>query len=578
MDQYLEERGVDPAYARNSGHRAVEETVAKAMKLFPAQAGILIPYFDPSTGQRIDTVRIRYFDPPTIDGKVRRFTQPKKTGDSGVEAYFDPQQDWKPVLSSPKTDLYITEGEVKALAAILAGFLTVAIGGVDNYGGEQLTPLLQKVKWKGRHVYLVYDSDIKANEHVRNAQKKFAKILARLGAVVHLVPIPDWKPGGKTGLDDFLKLAGPGAFNALCAASPIYDVRAEYKPDLQNMSEVEAMTIEWLWESYLPLGTISALSGDPGSGKTMLALSIAASLSTGHEPYTKRKCAPVNTLYFTNENDPARVTKPRFVSMGGDPARLYTLNDIVTLEDVDKIEAAIRACKAKLVVFDPLQEYLRGERLDMNQANETRPVLSAILKLAERTGTCILFIRHLAKAAGGRGIHKGLGSVDITATLRVEMFVGFKADHPATKVLIPVKSNYGVFPAHLAFEVLNATPEIDGKQIQTGNLKWIGESTVTLADILAPEKKSGEKPKSQPELAADYLRDELKNGPRLHSELLEDSDFSQKTLRKAAKLVRVVKRRTEENGPWTWELPKPGKFTVGAARHKNEEEADSPHT
>ncbi len=50
---------------------------------------------------------------------------------------------------------------------------------------------------------------------------------------------------------------------------------------LTRLSEVEPVEVDWLWEPYIPLGKLTFIEGDPGLGKSWLALAIASALSTG---------------------------------------------------------------------------------------------------------------------------------------------------------------------------------------------------------------------------------------------------------------------------------------------------------
>jgi transcriptional regulator with AAA-type ATPase domain len=47
------------------------------------------------------------------------------------------------------------------------------------------------------------------------------------------------------------------------------------------LSEIETQQLTWLWENRIPQGKITLLEGDPGMGKSLLALDIAAHVSTG---------------------------------------------------------------------------------------------------------------------------------------------------------------------------------------------------------------------------------------------------------------------------------------------------------
>lgn len=175
FDDYLLLREVTREYAEKAGLRALDAAHSKAHGFYPALPGIVIPYLHPLTKEMLPIRRIRYFDPPTIAGKVRRYSQPKETP---VEAYFDPNVDWKRVFANPKIPLHIVEGEVKALCANLHGFTTIGLGGVDSFGGPSLTPLLNLPKWKGREVFICYDSDASSKEGILRAEHRLAEVLA----------------------------------------------------------------------------------------------------------------------------------------------------------------------------------------------------------------------------------------------------------------------------------------------------------------------------------------------------------------------------------------------------------------
>ena len=53
-----------------------------------------------------------------------------------------------------------------------------------------------------------------------------------------------------------------------------------------SMDEVQSKEVNWLWYPYIPYGKITIIQGDPGEGKTTLALRLAALLSKGEAlPY-----------------------------------------------------------------------------------------------------------------------------------------------------------------------------------------------------------------------------------------------------------------------------------------------------
>ena len=124
-------------------------------------------------------------------------------------------------------DLWITEGELKALCGFLQGLPIVALGGVYSWrtSGEEaellptgeklkdeeaLLPELAQASWEGKSIALLYDSDIVPGHRAYDAYPRLAEQLYRLGAgEVRILTLPSINPEGKTGLDDFIKTKGP---------------------------------------------------------------------------------------------------------------------------------------------------------------------------------------------------------------------------------------------------------------------------------------------------------------------------------------------------------------------------------
>lgn len=361
------------------------------------------------------------------------------------------------------------------------------------------------------------------------------------GASVKLVRIPNLKPGDKTGLDDFLRIAGPAAFEA------VRDVAQQWSGssalEIEQLSTVEGKKVEWRWKPYMPVGMLTMLSGDPAAGKTFIALAIAAALSNGRVPYSGEKCDPITTLYLSIENSAEYVTKPRFDALGGNSKRFYMLKSAVTLADIAALEAAVSQTNAKLLVIDPLQSYL-GANVDAHRSNETRPVMDGLVRLAERHALSVLLIRHLAKSSGGRAIHAGIGSIDFTAAVRSELMAGTAPDEPQNRALVHVKPSVGRSGESLRYEIVGDD--------MAAKLVWRGISELTSADLRAPE--GNRKSETQIDRARKYLLEALADGPKLQSELLEGCEFRERVLQEAAKGLVERRYRGGPHGPREWAL------------------------
>lgn len=160
------------------------------------------------------------------------------------------------------------------------------------------------------------------------------------------------------------------------------------KLDIICMDGITSQDTKWLWYPYLPLGKIVLMQGDPGQGKTTLALFIAAIISSGRQFYDETPFdvrIPSTVIYQTAEDGLADTIKPRLESMKPDFRNIFVIDEDkqgLTLADY-RIEAVLKEKAPKLFVIDPLQAYL-GADVDMHKANQVRPIMSRIGALAEK--------------------------------------------------------------------------------------------------------------------------------------------------------------------------------------------------
>ena len=272
-----------------------------------------------------------------------------------------------------------------------------------------------------------------------------------------------------------------------------------------RMSNVELTPVDWLWKPYLPFGKLSVLQGNPGEGKTYFAMHLAAACTNGKLMPNMERLEPFNVIYQTAEDGLGDTVKPRLIEAGADLDRVLVIDDSevqLTLSD-ERIEKAIIENNARLVIIDPIQAYL-GADVDMNRANEVRPIFMRLGQVAQRTGCAILLIGHLNKAAGMQSLQRGLGSIDIAAAVRSVMFIGKLKHDPTMRILTHEKSSLAPPGVSLAFSL--------GDE---GGFRWVGEY-----DITADEMLSGIEPQreTKTQQAKDLICTLLAGGKRAFSE------------------------------------------------------------
>ena len=272
-----------------------------------------------------------------------------------------------------------------------------------------------------------------------------------------------------------------------------------------RMSDVELTPVDWLWKPYLPFGKLSVLQGNPGEGKTYFAMHLAAACTNGKLLPNMERLEPFNVIYQTAEDGLGDTVKPRLIEAGADLDRVLVIDDSdvqLTLSD-ERIEKAIIENNARLVIIDPIQAYL-GADVDMNRANEVRPIFMRLGQVAQRTGCAILLIGHLNKAAGMQSLQRGLGSIDIAAAVRSVMFIGKLKHDPTMRILTHEKSSLAPPGVSLAFSL--------GDE---GGFRWVGEY-----DITADEMLSGIEPQreTKTQQAKDLICTLLAGGKQVLSE------------------------------------------------------------
>ena len=366
----------------------------------------------------------------------------------------------------------------------------LSLGGVSGKALRQFLSERPDVE----RVFICLDAD-KAGE---DACKRLAALLPDTVSVTRIQPcMKDWNDV----LVHRAEIPNRNYFKSIVLKEPS-------KPEtvkIIRMSDVELTPVEWLWKPYLPFGKLSVLQGNPGEGKTYFAMHLAAACTNGKLLPNMERMEPFNVIYQTAEDGLGDTVKPRLIEAGADLDRVLVIDDSevqLTLSD-ERIEKAIIENNARLVIIDPIQAYL-GADVDMNRANEVRPIFMRLGQVAQRTGCAILLIGHLNKAAGMQSLQRGLGSIDIAAAVRSVMFIGKLKHDPTMRILTHEKSSLAPPGASLAFSL--------GDE---GGFRWVGEY-----DITADEMLSGIEPQreTKTQQAKDLICTLLAGGKQVLSE------------------------------------------------------------
>src|SRR5215208_118112 len=546
--EITEESAIAPAVALERGYY-LEETKRELGRLgftrrqqrVPA---IVIPRFSPS-GERIPP-QIKP-DNPLVEERNGKSRPRKYETPAGTPVRLSVPPRALPMMRDAQKILYVTEGDKKADALASVGECCIALQGVECW---RVLGDWEEVKLYGREVVIAFDADVMVNPSVQKALQGLAAFLRERGALVRYLLWPERYRGTKVGIDDYLANGGS-----------ILELRGWVRdqPDEESvpvgtlLADVQAETVEWLWERRIPLGKITVLDGDPDNGKSVLTTDLAARVTTGNPmPYGFGKTFPqAGVVILSAEDGVGDTIRPRFDAAGGDSNKVVILgNDdpFGILEDLPELERAIKRVGAKLVIVDPIMAFL-GENINSNSDKDVRSALKPLKQLAERTGAAIVIVRHLNKTPGGNVLYRGGGSIGIIGAARSGLVVGPHPTDEGLRVLASQKHNLSTPPESLAYQVTSAPNNPDAAVIV-----YKGVTEMNAKDILKPQVEEQER--SVMDEAKDFLREILASGEKPAAEVKSEAEsvgVAWGTLKRAkvALGVNPVKRGTV----WYWSLP-----------------------
>jgi hypothetical protein len=183
--------------------------------------------------------------------------------------------------------------------------------------------------------------------------------------------------------------------------------------DVENLPD-----LEWLIQGVLPVGTFGVLYGEPGSGKTFVALSMAFSCASGHD-WLGRPTRPVKVLYIAAEGvlglkNRLRAHRHR---RGLNPENIRFIASPLAISELDHVRALANFLKNEgfkptLIVIDTLARVSVGK--EENSAKDMGEIIAGFDELRRETGATVLVIHHTRKDGGSeRGSSALRGAADV---------------------------------------------------------------------------------------------------------------------------------------------------------------------
>jgi len=301
--------------------------------------------------------------------------------------------------------------------------------------------------------------------------------------------------------------------------------------------------VRWDWPGWLPRGFLTVLASEPGTGKSLLCLHLAATYlnrtpwpdgtpfsgPAGHVIWCESESSHALNLQRARAWD---LDLERILSPLKSPLRNFKIDD---RDHVQALLVLAGRPEVRLVVLDSL----RGLRRPGRHGGAIEHLLEAIADLARITGKPFLLTHHLRKQAGQSRsgavtLDHLLGASAISQVARLVWAVDTPDPlQPAHRRLSVIKNNLARVPAPLGFHIHDHGLDF-------------GPPPQPLAVA------------TQFDRALVLLRRQLAAGPQPFSQIqaaYHAAGLSERTIRRAKKHLAIRSTRPPGTTEWHWSLP-----------------------
>ena len=363
-------------------------------------------------------------------------------------------------------------------------------------------------------------------------------------------------------------------WDAVDAAISIRDIAGLGGQDfvqLEQASSLKIIPIRWLWPGWLARGKLQILAGAPGTGKTTIAVSLAATVSSAGRFPCGTPASGGNVLIWTGEDDPSDTLAPRLVASGADLANVFFVRG--TVQDGEPrsfdpghdigllVHEAKRIGNVRLLIVDPVVSAIVG---DGHKANDVRRGLQPLVDLAQTLDCAVLGITHFSKGSSGRDpLERVMGSQAFGALARVVLVaakeISSEEDSPSRRFVARAKSNIGPDGGGFDYQLLQT--ELDQHEgVVAAYVQWQGAIQGSARELLGAveaNEATGDDVSERND-AKRFLMSVLADGPVPVRRIKADATgagYSWRTIERAKRDAGIEARKLGLKDGWVWVLP-----------------------
>ena len=331
------------------------------------------------------------------------------------------------------------------------------------------------------------------------------------------------------------------------------------------LADVPMQSVAWLVPQLLPLGEVSLLGADGGTGKgiwqAQLIAYVTAGKTSGFFPLPPQQTGKV--LLLAGEDDPGKVLKARLLAAGADMNRVLVLTaddyfgktgQPLTLKDQALADFAAKAGPLLLIV-DPLQSFLPAG-VEMASRNQMRSILLPLKAIAAAQRCAVLLVMHSNKKMGVSGRARLADSSDIWDMARSVLMMG-RSNSDGKIYLSHEKSSYSRPRQTVLLHIEDV--ELDG--VRTAQAVFDGYTDKKDADFIKEPRVRQAQTKEDTRDAILNVLAESRLGsmasPQLKSEVMREIGCSEGTynraygeLVKSGKVTKHIIRQRDGRNKW----------------------------
>ena len=333
------------------------------------------------------------------------------------------------------------------------------------------------------------------------------------------------------------------------------------RADLTCFADIQESHLEWLWPGRIPLGKLSVIAGDPGLGKSLVTIAIAAAVTSEAKWPDCHEYAPHGSvILLSGEDDDSDTVKPRLRAAGADLDNVHSLSGVIKNDDgtrqglaldrnIDLLRDAIhRIPDCRLVVIDPIAAFLGS--VDSHKNADVRGLLSMLAEIAQESRVAILYVSHLNKGTGGP-MARITGSGAFVAAARSAMIVGRDPEDADRRIIFMPKCNLSKEVEGVAYRVRESREDSKLPVVE-----WEQGFVSVDGDALLSAESAHDR--STLDDAREWLSVELSSGPLMSKDLklmARQAGHSWRTVERAKYELKIKAKRDGFSRKWRWVLP-----------------------